>query len=300
VPSDGFGAIICPDSKTFAAYDDAAMKWFVSSSGPNGSTPKSSVIESVEGLAKSNGCHYIGPETSLVSEGGNPIGSLAIVTAQMPDGTTIRGVTFPTMITQNQQLDEATQQVQVQASNLPADGSEAPQEPKPAPVKNPNPPAQEASIAEIDQQAIELWNQKRYSDALPLFNRACSAREADACHYLGVMFEFGHGVAQDFSRTRELYLKACQAGDRPACSDLGILQDYEPDLLQCKSTTLTIMVNRYTESCIGGDGASCSTLAHLYSYGCGIAKDADKARQLYSKACTAGNQQGCDRLKEMQ
>ena len=65
VPSDGFGAIICPDSKTFAAYDDAAMKWFVSSSGPNGSTPKSSVIESVEGLAKSNGCHYIGPEMCI-------------------------------------------------------------------------------------------------------------------------------------------------------------------------------------------------------------------------------------------
>jgi hypothetical protein len=202
-----------------------------------------------------------------------------------------------------QQPVQATQDpepVQVENSRPSAAQPEVTQEPKPVPVENPTPPGQPPSVAEIDQQAIALWNQKRYSDAIPLFNRACSAREADACYYLGVMSEFGHGVAQDFSRERELYLKACQAGNRPACNDLGILQDYEPDLLQCKSATLAIMVNRYTGSCNGGDGASCSTLAHMYSYGCGIAKDADKARQLYSKACTAGNQQGCDRLKEMQ
>jgi len=175
---------------------------------------------------------------------------------------------------------------------------EIPQEPKP--IANSNPPAQPPSIAEIDQQAVELFIQKRYADAIPLFNRACTAREADACYYLGVMSEFGHGVVQDLSRERELYLKACQAGNRPACSDLDILQNYEPDLLQCKSTTLATMVSRYTDSCNGGDGASCSTLAHLYSYGCAIAKDADKARQLYSKACTIGNQEGCERLREIQ
>jgi Sel1 repeat len=176
--------------------------------------------------------------------------------------------------------------------------SEVPQEPKP--VANPNPPAHPPSIAEIDQQAVELFNQKRYADSLPLFNRACGAREADACYYLGVMHEFGRGVARDFSRERELYLKACEAGNRPACSDLDILQNYEPDLLQCKSTPLANMVNRYTDSCNAGSSESCNTLGHLYSYGCSVAMDTEKARQLYSRACTMGNQQGCERLKEMQ
>jgi len=190
--------------------------------------------------------------------------------------------------------------VQIDASALSANQLENPQEPKPVRVESSSPPAQLPSIAEIDQQAIGLWNQKRYADALPLFNRACTAREADACYYLGVMFEFGHGVARDLSRERELYLKACQAGNRPACSDLDILQNYEPDLTQCTSPASAGMVSRATGSCNGGDGASCSTLAHLYSFGCGIAKDADRAQQLYSKACTIGDHEGCERLKEIQ
>ena len=102
VPSNGLGAVICPDSQSLAAYDDASIGWFASSSGPNESTPKSSIIESFGGLAKSNGCNFVNPGTSLVSEGANSIGSLALVTFQKPDGTTIRGVTFPTMIIQSQ------------------------------------------------------------------------------------------------------------------------------------------------------------------------------------------------------
>lgn len=136
VPSnDGFGAVICPDSQTLATYDDAAIEWFASSSGPNASTAKSSVIDSFDGLAKSNGCHYIRPGTSLVSEGGNSVGSLAIVTAQMPEGTTIRGVTFPTMITENQQeLTASDQQVQVQSSSPPTDRTATPPKTTPVPV----------------------------------------------------------------------------------------------------------------------------------------------------------------------
>jgi len=155
VPSDGFGAIICPDSKNLAAYDDAAMKWFVASSGPNGSTAKSSVIESFEGLAKSNGCNYIRPGTSLVSEGGNPIGSLAIVTAQMPDGTVIKGVTFPTEITQNlQQLEAVNQQEQDQNSTPPIS--------PPAVSRQPEPPAKgfDLTVVWIDPETGLVWTKK--------------------------------------------------------------------------------------------------------------------------------------------
>jgi hypothetical protein len=154
VPSnDGFGAVICPDSKALATYDDAAMGWFASSSGPNASTAKSSVIESFEGLAKSNGCDYIRPGTSLVSEGGNPIGSLAIVTAQKPDGTTIRGVTFPTMITQNQQETTAADQpVEIQSSSSPTDRTTAPQETTPVPA--------DAVLAWTDPATGLMWTKK--------------------------------------------------------------------------------------------------------------------------------------------
>lgn len=87
---EGFGAVLCPDSKTLALAFDSQ------------SAPKSdgTAYSSAEDMAvlKRYGCSYVPPGTSMVSEGGNSIGSLAIVTAQLPDGSTVKGVTLPTMI----------------------------------------------------------------------------------------------------------------------------------------------------------------------------------------------------------
>lgn len=105
-----FGAIICPDSKVITAYQDAMTAWR-DNNKQNMSAEEfaAAAKSSVEGLAKSAGCNYVHPGTSLVSEGeiegGNGYGANLnlVVTAQMPDGTAIRGVTIPAMITRNQQ-----------------------------------------------------------------------------------------------------------------------------------------------------------------------------------------------------
>ena len=93
---------------------------------------------------------------------------------------------------------EALQQpTPVPAENYkpPASQSEAPPAPTPAsaaaPVANPGLPVQPTTVAEICQQAMALWNQKRYSDALHLFNQACIGGVANSCYYLGLMYEFG-------------------------------------------------------------------------------------------------------------
>ncbi len=170
----------------------------------------------------------------------------------------------------------------------------------PVPWEETSPPAQPTTSAEAGQQAIVLWNQKRHAEAFPLFNRACNDREPVACYYLGVMFDHGQGLAQNLSRARELYLKACQAGNEAACGNLNLVLAYAPDLIQCKPPASEGIASRSAESCSAGNGASCATLGHLYSYGCGVSRDAEKARQAYSKACALGNQLGCERLKEMQ
>jgi tetratricopeptide (TPR) repeat protein len=93
-PKNGFGAVICSDSAGLAAYDDDAMAAFASSTAAEPQVPDFS------GIAKSHGCSFVPPGTTLSSEGPNSTASLAIVTAQLSDGTTVHGVTFPTMITQ--------------------------------------------------------------------------------------------------------------------------------------------------------------------------------------------------------
>ena len=91
---DGFGAVICPDSATLAAYDDEAIAAFTSNSS---AAPDASIFGPI---AKSHGCSFVPSGTAMLSEGANSTASLAIVTAHLLDGTTVKGVTFPTMLTQ--------------------------------------------------------------------------------------------------------------------------------------------------------------------------------------------------------
>jgi hypothetical protein len=67
-------------------------------------------------------------------------------------------------------------------------------------------------IAEIEQQAGSLYNQKRYADARPLFVQACDGGEMKACNYLGYLYLVGLGVPQDYSEALRWYHKAADKG----------------------------------------------------------------------------------------
>jgi tetratricopeptide (TPR) repeat protein len=150
-PSDDLGAAICPDSNAYADYDDAFIAWFLASGVQKEDAPsqRNSIIEKSKELVKPHGCNYVPPGTLLVSEGEDQIGAMAVVTAHMPDGTMIRGVTLPTMITQNQQQPTAAyQQVPTQDFNSPAAQPEVPQQSKPAPVEEAKPSAYQPEITQ--------------------------------------------------------------------------------------------------------------------------------------------------------
>jgi len=98
------GAVICPDSKTWVTFDSA---WIQASTA---SLPNKPTASAKEELAKSNGCDFIPSGTSLASEGELGPGVegknfTMIVTAKMPDGIALRGVTDEDEIEQpNKQL----------------------------------------------------------------------------------------------------------------------------------------------------------------------------------------------------
>ncbi len=102
-------------------------------------------------------------------------------------------------------------------------------------------------------QAVALYNQKRYREALTLFQHACDAGLAQACGYQGFMYARGQGVARDYSRSLLLYSKACDAGSGPDCTNLG----------------------------------------QFYALGKGVHKDKKKAKLLYLKGCSMGDETGC-------
>jgi hypothetical protein len=82
---------------------------------------------------------------------------------------------------------------------------------KPADVKPPEvnpaaviPPVQRTGTSEIEQQAIALYNQKRYSEASPLLEKVCTLGSWEACKDLGNLYHDGNGVAKDGSRAATL------------------------------------------------------------------------------------------------
>jgi hypothetical protein len=164
------------------------------------------------------------------------------------------------------------------------------------PLSAPTVPAPVAaqSIEEPNQksEADMLYQQKRYSEALPLFDQGCTAGNGEACKGLGVLYANGLGVAQDLPRAAELFSKSCNKGNVRGCFNLGVSYKSGRGVKQNYSRAATL----FSQSCNGGDAMGCEALGIMYELGIGLAKDASRAASLYSKACSEGNANGCNHL----
>jgi serine/threonine protein kinase len=192
-------------------------------------------------------------------------------------------------------------------------------------------PVQQPSNADITQQALSLYGQKRYSEASPLLDKACSSGNGEACKDLGNLYRDGGGVPKDGSRAAAFYSKACDVSNGLACTNLGVMYAngngvpkddaraaalYSSacnanDTLGCTNLGSMYWNGRgvlhddshaaalYSRACDANNAIACSSLGLCYGTGRGVGKDTAKARQLFTKGCGLGNQWGCDRLKEM-
>jgi hypothetical protein len=123
-------------------------------------------------------------------------------------------------------------------------------------------------VADVEKQAVELFSQKQYKEARPLFEHACNGTddngfkyagfdgEMKACNYLGYLYAKGLGGTRDTEKARKVYQRACDQGTLSSCASLGSLfQD---------------------------------------------ARDDDNARKYFQKACDGGLTAGCDMLRNVQ
>ena len=84
-PSDGLGASICPDFKTLAALPNPNAEWLSNNLnesmavGLSHGAAMNLIKNPIEVSTREQGCTYIYPGIPLVSEGGDPTGSLAVV-----------------------------------------------------------------------------------------------------------------------------------------------------------------------------------------------------------------------------
>jgi hypothetical protein len=67
--------------------------------------------------------------------------------------------------------------------------------------------------------------QKKYSDAITSFTKACDEGNAKGCVNLGAMYEHGEGVAQNKYKASSLYAQACRAKEALGCSNMALTYD---------------------------------------------------------------------------
>jgi serine/threonine protein kinase len=188
--------------------------------------------------------------------------------------------------------------------------------------------AAQQNIAAIEQQAEALLGQKRYKEAAPLFDQACTGGEMKGCNALGLLQVAGHGVAKNYTKAVALFTRGCDGGNAEACYHLGeayeIAQSVKQDLARAHSlyakacdsgngeaceNLATAFDTGYgettdharaftlrTRSCGDGYANGCSQLGYMYALGTGVAEDMNKAAELYAKGCDGGDAFGCENI----
>lgn len=136
--------------------------------------------------------------------------------------------------------------------------------------------------------AKELLNQKRFSEAVALFEEAGASGNTEGQVYAGEAYLKGVGVTQDYNRARQWYENAAAKGDATASNVLGLLyfngQGGPQDEAQARS--------------LFEKAAAAGRADAMYNFGFALqrAQDYAQARQWFEKAAAAGNAGAMDNL----
>ena len=119
-----------------------------------------------------------------------------------------------------------------------------------------------------------------YGKAREWYEKAAANDNASAMFKLGALYARGDGVAQDYAKAHEWYQKAADKGDAEAMFNLGLLyargSGVERDYAKAREW--------YEKAADKGDATAMFNLGGLYHNGRGVAQDYAKAREWYEKA----------------
>jgi len=124
-----------------------------------------------------------------------------------------------------------------------------------------------------------------YSSAAKWYTKAAEQGHASAQYNLGVLYDNGQGVKQDYSSAAKWYTKAAEQGDASAQAWLGVLYANGQGVKQDYSSA----AKWYTKAAEQGDASAQAWLGVLYDNGQGVKQDYSSAAKWYTKAAEQGD-----------
>ena len=152
-----------------------------------------------------------------------------------------------------------------------------------------------------DQQACAERALRRTPDqatvarATRAFKADCVQGGAEACSALGVMNEMGVGVPTNPRHAVALYDRACQAGNARGCANLGVAKAQGLGGPRDAVAAARLLL----PACDQGDARACGYLGRLFAAGDGVVSDAARASQLFELACRGEEASACTSLGDL-
>lgn len=136
-----------------------------------------------------------------------------------------------------------------------------------------------------------------YEKAMKWFQSAYGHGDYDAAFHMGLMYEDGLGVKQDWDKAEKMYLNAFIELHHPfAPYKIGQLYERGNDDFPAD---ITKSIEWYQEAGKNGLDKGYFRIGEIYENGIGVDKDYAKAEVYYKKSCDSGNEDACERLKSI-
>ncbi|NTV66802.1 MAG: toll/interleukin-1 receptor domain-containing protein [Chlorobaculum sp.] len=137
-------------------------------------------------------------------------------------------------------------------------------------------------------EGVKLYDAGKYDEAYPLFLKAAEQGDANAQCYIGVMYDNGYGVAQNYVEAEKWYRKSAEQGNSAAQFNLGLMYDNGKGVAQNYEEA----VKWYRKSADQGNADGQANLGFMYEKGLGLAQNYEEAVKWYRKSAEQGNADG--------
>jgi len=143
-------------------------------------------------------------------------------------------------------------------------------------------------------EGTQAYDRGDYVTAMNELHPLAEQGLASAQFYLGLMYENGQSVPQDYQEAAQWYLKAAKQGHDRAQNNLGKL--YEEGL--GVEQDHIIAVQWYQKAADQGLSAAQFNLAEMYVHGRGVKPNTDQAQVWYRKAAEQGHRKALAELRQ--
>ena len=137
-------------------------------------------------------------------------------------------------------------------------------------------------------QAPAIIRLVRYHIIAKAIHKACQAGDGMGCVELGVAMLDNNKLA---GGAQYAFRRACYGGGEfEGCTWLGTLYVEGKGGM---SVSPKVGAKFFEKGCKEGSARACGALGELYKAGKGVDKDPAKAKELFAKACNAGDDKAC-------